>query len=102
MEWNNGLLAGLTGSEADKSFLCQKAEGSHMMSLQVQNHILILEQGQTFWSKLLCKYEKKENIRLCIVSHGGMINMLFRSFMMLPVNTDIKIVTGDTEFICGK
>lgn len=29
-----------------------------------------------------------------IPSHGGMINMLFRSFMILPANMDVSINTG--------
>lgn len=46
---------------------------------------------------ILIADEKEEiNPRICIVSHGGMINMLFRSFVMLPVNAEIGISTGDT------
>jgi len=97
MEWNNGLLAGLTGSEANKKFpLPEGGRKPHDEFAGSESYINFRARAETFWSKLLCKYEKEENIRLCIVSHGGMINMLFRSFMMLPVNTDIKIVTGDT------
>jgi 2,3-bisphosphoglycerate-dependent phosphoglycerate mutase len=31
-----------------------------------------------------------------IVLHGGMINMLFKSFLEFPVNGEISIKSGDT------
>lgn len=40
--------------------------------------------------------ENQKNSKIAIVSHGGMINMLFRSFLELPLNTNISIVSGDT------
>ena len=33
----------------------------------------------------------------CIVSHGGMINMLYRSLINLPVMTEQSISCGDTS-----
>ncbi|CAK7079088.1 histidine phosphatase family protein [uncultured Tissierella sp.] len=98
MEWNNGLLAGLYRSEANEKFPMPKGgRKPHDEFAQSESYINFRARAEMFWSKFIHKYEKEENkTRICIVSHGGMINMLFRSFMMLPVNTDSYISTGDT------
>ncbi|OZV13772.1 histidine phosphatase family protein [Tissierella sp. P1] len=97
MEWNNGLLAGLYRSEANEKFPIPKGgRKPHDEFAQSESYINFRARAEMFWSKFIYKYEKEENkTRICIVSHGGMINMLFRSFMMLPVNTDSYISTGD-------
>lgn len=98
MEWNNGLLAGLLRSEAKEKFpLPEGGRKPHDEFAQSESYINFRARAEMFWSKFIDKYGKEEsNTRVCIVSHGGMINMLFRSFMMLPVNTDSYISTGDT------
>lgn len=98
MEWNNGLLAGLYRSEANEKFPMPKGgRKPHDEFAQSESYINFRARAEMFWSKFIHKYEEEENkTRICIVSHGGMINMLFRSFMMLPVNTDSYISTGDT------
>ena len=98
MEWNNGLLAGLLRSEAKEKFpLPEGGRKPHDEFAESESYINFRARAEMFWSKFIDKYGKEEsNIRVCIVSHGGMINMLFRSFLMLPVNTDSYISTGDT------
>ncbi|MDR7856767.1 histidine phosphatase family protein [Tissierella sp.] len=98
MEWNNGLLAGLHRWEANMKFpMPEGGRKPHDEFAESESYINFRARGEMFWSKFIHKYEKEENIRrICIVSHGGMINMLFRSFLMLPVNTDLSISTGDT------
>lgn len=98
MEWNNGLLAGLLRSEAKVRFpLPEGGRNPHDEFAESESFINFRARAEMFWSKFLHKYGREEkNTRICIVSHGGMINMLFRSFMMLPVNTDSYISTGDT------
>ena len=98
MEWNNGLLAGLHRFEANEKFpMPEGGRKPHDEFAQSESYINFRSRAETFWSKLIHKNNNEEiNTRICIVSHGGMINMLFRSFMMLPVNTDSWISTGDT------
>jgi 2,3-bisphosphoglycerate-dependent phosphoglycerate mutase len=48
-----------------------------------------------FLSKLL-SHNANKLARICIVSHGGFINMLFRSFIRLPLDSNISITSGDT------
>ena len=40
--------------------------------------------------------ENPQDSKIAIVSHGGMINRLFQSFLELPIGTDVGIATGDT------
>lgn len=98
MEWNNGLLAGLLRSEAIEKYpLPEGGRKPHDEFAESESFINFRARAEMFWSKFIHKYENDETIsRICIVSHGGMINMLFRSFMMLPVNADSWISTGDT------
>ncbi|MBU5427451.1 histidine phosphatase family protein [Tissierella pigra] len=98
MEWNNGLLAGLYRSEANEKFpLPEGGRKPHDEFAESESYINFRARAEIFWSKFIYKYEREESkSRICIVSHGGMINTLFRSFMMLPVNTDSYISTGDT------
>lgn len=98
MEWNNGLLAGLYRSEANVRFpIPEGGRKPHDEFAESESYINFRARAEMFWSRFIHEYEKDENIsRICIVAHGGMINMLFRSFMMLPVNTDTYISTGDT------
>lgn len=98
MEWDNGLLAGLHRIEANKRFPVPKyGRKAHDEFAESESYINFRARVEMFWSKFMCKYESSEqDLRICIVSHGGTINMLFRSFMKLPVNTDFWIRTGDT------
>lgn len=98
MEWDNGLLAGLHRSEANERFPIPKCgRKPHDEFAESESYINFRARAEMFWSKFMSNYEDSEReLRICIVSHGGMINMLFRSFMRLPVNTDSWIRTGDT------
>lgn len=98
MEWNNGLLAGLLHSEANEKYpLPEGGRNPHDEFADSESYINFRARAEMFWSELIHKYNTEDNnLRICIVSHGGMINMLFRSFMMLPVNTDFCVHTGDT------
>ncbi len=97
MEWDNGLLAGLYRFEADEKFPLPKGgRKAHDEFAECESYINFRARAEMFWSEFIDKYENQENKIICIVSHGGMINMLFRSFMLLPINTDINLYTGDT------
>ena len=98
MEWDNGLLAGLYRSEANMKFpMPEGGRKPHDEFAETESYINFRARAEMFWSKFIHKYgQKEDNARICIVSHGGMINMLFRSFMMLPVNEEVVISTGDT------
>lgn len=98
MEWNNGLLAGLLRSEAIERFpLPEGGRKPHDEFAETESFINFRARAEMFWSKFIHRYENEETVkRICIVSHGGMINMLFSSFIDLPVNSNSSISTGDT------
>jgi 2,3-bisphosphoglycerate-dependent phosphoglycerate mutase len=98
MEWDNGLLAGLYRAEANEKYpLPEGGRKLHDDFAQAESFINLRARAETFWSKLAHKYEKEGNkFRICLVSHGLLINNLFASFMMLPLNAEYSINSGDT------
>lgn len=96
MEWNNGLLAGLPREEGMKRYP-PPAGGRkpHDIYAETESFIQFRARAETFLSKLLDQ-NAEEDKRICIVSHGGFINMLFRCFLRLPVNMDTWLSSGDT------
>ena len=98
MEWDNGLLAGLYREEAAKRF--PKPPGGrkpHDTYAQTESMINFRARAETFWSKFFHKYDNDYPLKqIGICSHGGMINMLIRSFLKLPVNQEMNFVTSDT------
>lgn len=98
MEWNNGLLAGLKREEGMARFpLPPEGRQAHDTFAESESYIAFRARAELFWSQFLFKYGRGDKFkRICLVSHGGMINMLFRSFLKLPMDSDVSIRTGDT------
>ena len=98
MEWDNGLLAGLYREDAAKRF--PKPPGGrkpHDTYAQTESMINFRARAETFWSKFFYNFnDGNPPKQVGIVSHGGMINMLFRSFLRLPVSQEMNFVTSDT------
>ena len=98
MEWDNGLLAGLFREEATKR--CPKPPGGrkpHDTYAQTESLIDFRARAEAFMSRFFHEFiENKKYNQVGIVSHGGMINMLIRSFLKLPVNQEMNFVTSDT------
>ena len=44
--------------------------------------------------------ENSNNDIVAVITHGGMINQLYASFLRLPVDNNISFVTGDTGIHC--
>ncbi|HHW72558.1 MAG TPA: histidine phosphatase family protein [Firmicutes bacterium] len=98
VEWNNGLLAGLTRAEAQARFP-RPAGGRkpHDTYAETESLIDFRARAERFWSRFTHGYILPGRYkRIALVSHGGMINLLFRCFLALPVVSDINFVTGDT------
>lgn len=97
MEWDNGLLAGMKRDEGKAKFpLPPGGRKLHDTYAQTESYIQFRARAESFLSKLLDEHDVNAAKRLCIVSHGGFINMLLRSFLKLPVDTQVTIATGDT------
>ncbi|WP_017186108.1 histidine phosphatase family protein [Alkalibacillus haloalkaliphilus] len=93
MEWNNGELAGELKSEAKEKYpLPKEGRKRHDEFYNCESMINFRARVEIFWSKLM----EAEAERIAIVAHGGTINMLFQSFLNLPMDTNVTLHTGDT------
>jgi len=93
MEFNNGLLAGLAHDVADEKY--PKAEVPLHLSVYEQESALEFRyRAEYMLSKLIAENDK--NSTLAVVTHGGMINQLYRAYFRLPLDSDFSFWTGDT------
>ena len=93
MEFNNGLLAGLTHSAADE----------HYPQVNVPVHLSVYEQESMLDFRYRAEYmlsrlisENHDDDTIAVVTHGGMINQLYCAFFGLPVGAQFAFWTGDT------
>ncbi|MDO3410842.1 histidine phosphatase family protein [Saccharibacillus sp. CPCC 101409] len=98
MEWDNGLLAGLKREEASVKYpLPASGRQPHDTFAEAESEIQFRARAEAFLSGLLfANRGRKDFHRICIVSHGGTINMLFHSLLKLPFDTGVSLATGDT------
>ncbi|GGN91097.1 histidine phosphatase family protein [Saccharibacillus kuerlensis] len=98
MEWNNGLLAGLKREEARLRYpLPPSGRQPYDTFADTESEIQFRARAEDFLTRLLFVHRNKSDLhRICIVSHGGMINMLFQSLLNLPFHTELSLATGDT------
>ena len=94
MEWQNGLIAGLSQKEADEKYPAPAIKHPHTAFYGQESDIEFRARAETAFSKIL--NENPPDSKIVIISHGGMINKLFQSFLMLPVNSSVGIHSGDT------
>ncbi len=94
MEFNNGLVAGLTLEEADTRFPLPKDKKPHDSFYEQETLIEFRARAETIFSKIVHGFPNDK--RVAVVSHGNMINMLFRCFLELPLTSNVSIHTADT------
>lgn len=94
MEFQNGLIAGLSREEANEKYPEPFIKYPHTELYNMESMIQFRMRAETALSKII--NENNPDYTIAIVGHGGIINMLFRSFLELPVNTRISLATGDT------
>jgi len=93
MEFNNGLIAGLERSVVKEKY--PKVEVPLHLSVYEQESVLEFRcRAEYMLSKLIS--ENGENSTVVAITHGGMINQLYRSFFKLPVDSEFIFWTGDT------
>lgn len=93
MEFNNGLLAGLSREEADSKYPYVQL-APHMSKYEQESAIEFRARAEYMLSKLLSENAAEDTI--AVVTHGGMINQLYRAFFRLPLDYDYRFYTGDT------
>lgn len=93
MEFNNGLIAGLTRSAADEKYPEMKMP-VHLSVYEQESMLEFRYRAEYMLSKLTA--ENDDDSTVAVVSHGGMINQLYRAFFKLPIETEFAFCTGDT------
>lgn len=90
MEYNNGILAGLSYEEGRKY---ARPKAAHERIENGESGIEFRMRIEAIFSRILSSspYE-----RIAIVAHGGVINNLLRSFLKMPVTTEFGFGNGDT------
>ncbi|MBU5333522.1 MAG: histidine phosphatase family protein [Anaerocolumna aminovalerica] len=94
MEFNNGLIAGLARKEAAQKYPEDLSLPIHESVYEMESLLEFRFRGDYILSKILS--ENNSDATVAIVSHGGMINQLYRSFLRLPVDSNIIFPTSDT------
>jgi len=94
MEFNNGLIAGLSPREADERYPRVMGLPIHESVYEQESQLEFRYRADYMVSKILS--ENGEEDTIAIVSHGGMINQLYHSFLRMPVESGALFGTGDT------
>lgn len=94
MEFNNGLIAGLERTVAKEKYPIVDNLPLHAAVYEQESVLEFRFRADYILSKITS--ETAAGKTAAIVTHGGMINQLYRSFLRLPTDSDIFFVTGDT------
>ncbi|MBR2867923.1 MAG: histidine phosphatase family protein [Clostridia bacterium] len=94
MEFNNGLLAGLPRAVVREKY-------PEVLDLPIdkavygqESQVEFRQRAENALSRIMNEAENDETI--AVVSHGGMINQLYRSFFNMPVDCIYFFNTADT------
>ncbi len=95
-EWSKGVLDGMLRSEAlEKYPPPTRPRGVDDPIQDGESARQVYERAQRFWETLMARCTPKE--RVLIISHGGLLNMLYRVFLKMPLTQDdVVFPTGDT------
>lgn len=94
MEFNNGLLAGLSFPEADEKYPRVENLPIHESVYEQESQLEFRHRAEYILSKIIS--ENAQDATIAIVSHGGMINQLYHAFLKLPIASGMVFGTGDT------
>lgn len=94
MEFNNGLIAGLKHDVVLEKCPPVKNLPIHAAVYEQESVLEFRFRADYMLSKIVS--ETAPDATVAIVTHGGMVNQLYRSFLRLPVDSDIGFATGDT------
>lgn len=98
MEQHNGVIAGMLREEALIKYPIPVGGRKRHDAIEGgESEVQFRARAEHFMSKLFTAVDSRPELqRVCIVSHGGTISMLFRSFLNLPYHSEIFLPTGDT------
>ncbi len=93
MEFNNGLLAGLERDAAREKYP-QVEVPVHLSAYEQESALEFRYRAEYMLSKLTA--ENGGDSTVAVVTHGGMINQLYRAYLRLPLDSEFVFRTGDT------
>lgn len=93
MEFNNGLLAGLGYAEADARYPKMDVP-LHEAVYEQESKLSFRFRAEYMLSKILS--ENPDESTAAVVTHGGMIDQMYKAFLRLPISTDAYFYTDDT------
>lgn len=94
MEFNNGLLAGLTREEGNEKYPRVYDLPLHASVYMQESSLEFRFRTERVLSKIVT--ENSDAATVAIFTHGGTITRLYHAFLGLPVKTDLVWPTGDT------
>lgn len=94
MEFNNGLIAGLKRDVAAEKYPLIADLPVHASVYEQESKLAFRYRADVVLSKVMS--ENDADAVIALITHGGMINQLYHSFLRLPVDSDIIFRTGDT------
>lgn len=94
MEFNNGLLAGLDRETARRLYPPVPGLPPHEAVYGQEPAHTFRFRAERALSRVLSEGGEEDTV--AVVSHGGMINQLYRAFLELPVDSSFFAFTGDT------
>lgn len=94
MEFNNGLIAGMDRKTAQEKYPYIPDLPVHASVYEQESELEFRFRADYMLSKIIS--ENSDDSTIAVVTHGGMINQLYRSFLRLPIDCDIRFLTGDT------
>lgn len=94
MEFNNGLLAGLSRAEADEKYPEVPDLPLDKAMYGMESKLEFRARAERALERVLSETGEEETV--AIVSHGGMVNQLYHAFLRLPVEDGCRFATGDT------
>ncbi|MBQ3519189.1 MAG: histidine phosphatase family protein [Clostridia bacterium] len=94
MEFNNGLLAGLPRAVVREKYPEVPNLPIDKAVYGQESQVEFRQRAENALSRVISESQADETI--AIVSHGGMINQLYRSFFNMPVDCTFFFNTADT------
>jgi len=94
MEFNNGLIAGMTRAEALEKYPPVAELPLHASVYEQESALEFRFRADCMLSQILSENDPEATV--AVVTHGGMIVQLYRSLLRLPTDSDVFFATGDT------
>lgn len=94
MEFNNGLLAGLSRKEAAEKYPMVPNLPVDQAVYGMESKLAFRQRAERALNRIITENHSDDTV--AVVSHGGMINQLYHAILGLPVNSDFFFRTGDT------